>query len=100
MAAYFASRPAKLRPHFKSHKCTRIARLQMAAGAVGITCAKLGEAEVLADVGIREVLIANQIVGPVKVARLIELAKRADPMLAADCAENISMLSASASVRL
>src|SRR5690349_6408965 len=45
MAAFFADRPCGLRPHFKSHKCTHIARLQMQAGAVGITCAKLGEAQ-------------------------------------------------------
>ena len=84
MAAFFADRPCKLRPHFKSHKCTTIARLQMVAGAVGITCAKLGEAEVVADAGIRNILIANQIVGPIKIRRLIELCRRADPMVAVD----------------
>ena len=94
MAGFFAHRPAKLRPHFKSHKCTRIARLQMQAGAVGITCAKLGEAEVLADAGVHELLIANQVVGPLKVARLVELARRARPMVAVDNAENLAMLSA------
>src|SRR5580692_11018965 len=84
MAGYFANRPSGLRPHFKSHKCTRIARLQMAAGAVGITCAKLGEAEAVAEAGIREILIANQIVGPIKIARLITLAQRAAPIVAVD----------------
>src|SRR6478752_336439 len=82
LASYFTDRHCKLRPHFKSHKCTAIAKLQMQAGAVGITCAKLGEAEVLADAGIRNILIANQIVGRVKIARLVELAKRAAPMVA------------------
>lgn len=96
MAAFFAGRHAKLRPHFKSHKCTTIARLQMEAGAVGVTCAKLGEAEVLADAGIRNILIANEIVGRLKVARLIELAKRASPMVAVDCPENVLMLSQAA----
>jgi D-serine deaminase-like pyridoxal phosphate-dependent protein len=96
MASYFTARPCKLRPHFKSHKCTQIARLQMQAGAVGITCAKLGEAEVVADAGIRQILIANQIVGRIKVARLVELAKRADPIVAVDSPENIRMLSAAA----
>ena len=52
------------RPHFKGHKTIEIARKQIAAGAIGLTCAKLGEAEVLADAGIRDILIANQIVGP------------------------------------
>ncbi len=96
MASYFRGKHTKLRPHFKSHKCTRIARAQMAAGATGITCAKLGEAEVLADAGIRKILIANEIVGPVKIARLIKLAQRADPIVAVDCAENIRMLSEAA----
>ena len=77
MADRFRDAPVRLRPHFKSNKCIHIARLQVAAGAVGITCAKLGEAEVLADGGITDILIANQIVGPIKIARLIELRRRA-----------------------
>jgi D-serine deaminase-like pyridoxal phosphate-dependent protein len=93
MASYFADRRCKLRPHFKSHKCTQISRLQMQAGAVGITCAKLGEAEVLADAGIRHILIANQIVGPIKIARLVELASRAEPIVAVDSMDNMRMLS-------
>jgi D-serine deaminase-like pyridoxal phosphate-dependent protein len=97
MAAFFAGRHCRLRPHFKSHKCTRIARLQMEAGAVGITCAKLGEAEVLADAGMEDILIANQIVGRTKMLRLIELARRARPMVAVDSPENVKMLSEAAS---
>jgi D-serine deaminase-like pyridoxal phosphate-dependent protein len=96
MASFFAQRHCKLRPHFKSHKCTAIARLQMKAGAVGITCAKLGEAEVVADAGIRNILIANQIVGPLKIRRLVELCRRADPMVAVDSAMNVKMLSEAA----
>lgn len=68
----------------------------MEAGAVGMTCAKLGEAEVLADAGIRDILIANEIVGPLKIGRLIALYARANPMVAVDSAENIQMLSAHA----
>jgi len=68
MSDFFARRHAKLRPHFKSHKCVTIARRQLENGnAVGITCAKLSEAEVLAAGGIRDILIANQIVGLDKV---------------------------------
>lgn len=93
MAGFFASRHCKLRPHFKSHKCTAIARRQMEAGAVGITCAKLGEAEVVADAGIRDILIANQIVGPLKIQQLIELCRRADAIVAVDSPDNIRMLS-------
>lgn len=96
MAAFFADRHCKLRPHFKSHKCTTIARMQMKAGAVGITCAKLGEAEVVADAGIRNILIANQIVGPLKIQRLVDLCRRADPMVAVDSSDNIKALAAGA----
>jgi D-serine deaminase-like pyridoxal phosphate-dependent protein len=97
MANFFANRHSKLRPHFKSHKCTTIARMQMKAGAIGITCAKLGEAEVVADAGIRNILVANQIVGPLKIRRLIELCRRADPMVVVDSADNVKMLSEHAS---
>ncbi len=93
LAGYFSTRHCKLRPHFKSHKCTAIAKLQMAAGAVGMTCAKLGEAEVLADAGIGNILVANQIVGPLKIARLINLCRRANVMLAVDSLVNVKMLS-------
>jgi D-serine deaminase-like pyridoxal phosphate-dependent protein len=98
MASFFQSRPAKLRPHFKSHKCPKLALLQLKSGAVGITCAKLGEAEVIADAGVRDILIANQIVGSLKIARLVALAKRASVMVAVDSADNVKMLSAAAVV--
>jgi D-serine deaminase-like pyridoxal phosphate-dependent protein len=75
MAGFFASRPAKLRPHFKTPKCAEVVRRQLAAGAIGVTCAKLGEAEALAGAGVRtSVLIANQLVGATKLARLVTLA--------------------------
>jgi D-serine deaminase-like pyridoxal phosphate-dependent protein len=96
MSSYFATRHAKLRPHFKSHKCTTLAKMQLAAGAIGITCAKLGEAEALANAGIKNILIANQIVGPIKIARLVELAKRAEPIIAADNIDNLRMISQAA----
>src|SRR5204862_8180767 len=59
------------RPHSKAHKTPQIAHKQIAAGAIGITCAKLGEAEVMAAAGIRDLLIANQIVRAVKLGRLL-----------------------------
>ena len=77
MADFFQGRPGQLRPHFKNHKCATLARRQLEAGsAIGITCAKLGEAEVLADAGIDDVLIANQVVGAPKLPRLVALARR------------------------
>ena len=77
MAGYFAGRACKLRPHFKSHKCVTLANRQLAAGnASGITCAKLAEAEQLVAGGVREVLIANQVVGAGKAARVAALEPR------------------------
>ncbi len=96
MADFAAGGPAMLRPHAKTHKCVEIARLQLDAGAVGITCAKLGEAEALADGGISDILIANQIVGPLKLARLVELARRCTVTVAVDDADNVRRLSSAA----
>jgi len=96
MANFAAGGPAKLRPHAKTHKCVEIARLQLGAGAVGITCAKVGEAEALVDGGIPDILIANEIVGPLKIARLVELAKRCSITVAVDDAGNVRQLSEAA----
>jgi D-serine deaminase-like pyridoxal phosphate-dependent protein len=96
MAAFVASTHGKLRPHAKTHKCIEIARLQLTSGATGITCAKVSEAEALADGGIPDILIANQIVGPIKVARLVELARRCAVTVAVDDAGNVRELSSAA----
>lgn len=85
------------RPHTKAMKSPVLAKRLLSAGAIGITCAKLGEAEVMADGGIDDILIANQIVGPIKIQRLVELRKRADVMVNVDCAENVDALSTAAS---
>lgn len=85
-----------LRPHSKTHKSPAIAHMQLAAGAHGVTCAKIGEAEVMARAGIRDILIANQIVTKDKIARLMGLAAYTDVMVAVDTAGNIADLSAAA----
>src|SRR5258705_10231899 len=82
------------RPHSKAHKTPELARLQIAAGATGITCAKLGEAEVMAHSGIRDILIANQIVGPIKIQRLLALADHADPIVCVDSVDHLHELDA------
>jgi D-serine deaminase-like pyridoxal phosphate-dependent protein len=82
------------RPHFKGHKTLEIARMQLAAGAIGITCAKLGEAEVLAAGGITDILIANQIVGAAKIARLMAL--KADVIVSVDSEANAAELAEAA----
>src|SRR5688500_9146892 len=69
------------RPHAKCHKSAAIAKKLVEAGAIGVTCAKLGEAEVFADAGVRDLLIANLVVGPQKVRRLVELCRKADPLV-------------------
>ncbi len=97
MADFFASQTANLRPHFKTHKTPIIAHKQIAAGAKGITCAKLSEAEVLVHHGINDVLIANQVVDPVKIARLVDLAQHSDLIVAVDHPDNVAALSAEAS---
>ncbi|HEY4911476.1 MAG TPA: alanine racemase, partial [Methylomirabilota bacterium] len=61
MAAYVKAAGKKLRPHSKTHKSPEIARRQIATGAVGICCAKVGEAEVMAAAGIRNILITTEV---------------------------------------
>lgn len=86
----------RLRPHFKSHKCAALAHKQMEMGAVGITCAKISEAEDLCDSGIDNILIANQIVDPEKIARLARLAGKCSLTVCADEERNLRMLSRAA----
>ncbi len=74
MAAMCRDRGIALRPHIKSHKMPEIALAQLKAGAIGITAAKLGEAEEMAIAGIKDIFIANQITGPAKLKRFAALA--------------------------
>jgi len=82
----------KIRPHVKSHKIPAIALKQIEAGASGITCAKLGEAEVMAKHGIDDILIANQIYGKEKISRLIVLNSKITITVLVDNPINIQML--------
>lgn len=84
------------RPHTKGQKTPEIVRKEIEAGAIGVTCAKLGEAEVMADAGIKDILIANQIVGPAKIARLMALLDHADVIVAVDSTLNVAELAAAA----
>ncbi len=100
MADFFADKPAKLRPHAKTHKSPIIARKQLALGAIGITCAKLGEAEVLAEAGIPDILVANQVIGPLKIARLLALLETGSRVtVAVDDADNLRDLARAAEGR-
>jgi D-serine deaminase-like pyridoxal phosphate-dependent protein len=82
----------KWRPHTKAIKTPAIVHMLLRAGAHGITCAKLSEAEVMAAAGIRDILIANQVVGASKLARLAGLCHHADPIVAVDCEEHVKAL--------
>ncbi|MBI3943162.1 MAG: D-TA family PLP-dependent enzyme [Chloroflexi bacterium] len=84
LAEYCRQHGLKQRPHAKTHKTPAIAHKQLAAGAQGITVAKLGEAEVMADAGITDILIAYPIVGPSKLQRLARLACQAEIAVALD----------------
>src|ERR1700741_4771969 len=77
------------RPHTKGIKVPQIAGMLIAGGAAGITCAKLGEAEVMAAHGFSDILIANQIVGPQKIARLVALRPTCDVIVAVDGQDNV-----------
>jgi D-serine deaminase-like pyridoxal phosphate-dependent protein len=76
-----------LRPHIKTHKIPELARRQVELGAIGIACQKLGEAEVMADAGIDDILITYNIVGSQKQGRLAALARRARLTLVFDSGE-------------
>jgi len=96
MQELLAGTSLALRPHYKSHKCAALAHVQVADGAKGMTCAKLSEAEDLADSGIEDILIANQIAESAKIHRLADLAHKCRLTVCVDNGENISALSAAA----
>jgi D-serine deaminase-like pyridoxal phosphate-dependent protein len=99
MAAYFRAAGVSWRPHTKGQKVPALAHKELAAGAIGVTCAKLSEAEVMAAAGIKDILIANQVVGPAKAVRLAHLLMHADVMVAVDSVESGEELSAAAASR-
>ena len=96
MQKILAGSTLKLRPHYKSHKCASIAKWQIKNGAIGMTCAKLSEAEDLCDAGIEDILIANQIVDGAKIRRLADLAGNCRLTICVDNIENINAISAAA----
>jgi len=93
MNRFLAGKGVRVRPHYKTHKTPAIAIMQLEAGAIGITCAKVEEAETLVFAGVKDILIANEIVGNKKIARLAGLARYANLMVAVDDPKNIEDLS-------
>ncbi len=89
-------RRVRVRAHAKTHKCPEIGKRQVAAGAVGVCCQKVSEAEAMVDGGIADVLVTNEIVGARKLERLAGLAKRARIGVCVDNADNVRELQAAA----
>jgi D-serine deaminase-like pyridoxal phosphate-dependent protein len=96
MATTFRDAGVGWRPHTKAIKTPAIAHRLLQAGALGVTCAKVGEAEVMAAAGIRDILIANQVVGDSKIARLVNLLPHADVVVGVDSRENAEALNRAA----
>jgi len=82
----------RVRPHAKMHKCPEVAKRQLAAGAVGVCCQKVSEAEAMVDGGVADVLVTNEIVGGRKLERLAALSRRAKIGVCVDSAENVAQL--------
>jgi D-serine deaminase-like pyridoxal phosphate-dependent protein len=99
LAEYLEAAGVSWRPHVKGIKVPAIAHKALAAGAIGVTCAKLGEAEVMAAAGIRDILIANQVVGVHKIDRLVHLSRYADVRVAVDDLSNVAELGRAACAR-
>ncbi len=82
-----------VRPHMKTHRTPELAKRQLGGSAVGVTCATVGEAEVMVEAGITDVLIANEVVTVAKLARIAQLARAADVTVAADHPDAVAALS-------
>jgi len=92
MAEFARTHGVRLRPHAKMHKSATIARLQMQAGAVGVCVQKLSEAQVLADLGVDDIFITNEVIAPSKLERLAALAQRIRLAVAVDSALGVERL--------
>lgn len=92
MAQFFRGRPARLRPHFKNHRVLEFAARQVEHGAIGITCARLWQAEKLVNSGNCGVLIANEIAGDAPLGRFVDLSRRAPVLIGIDDARVVADL--------
>jgi D-serine deaminase-like pyridoxal phosphate-dependent protein len=92
MAALLPGTGKTLRPHVKTHRTPELARRQLGGLAIGVTCATVGEAEAMVGAGIDDVLIANEVVDPLKIARLVSLGRRARVGVAVDDPEPVAAL--------
>ena len=93
LQAYLDNHHIANRPHIKTHKIPAIAKMQIDAGAIGITCQKVSEAEVMADAGFTDIFIPYNIIGVSKLSRLMALAARINISVTADSAFTLRGLS-------
>lgn len=96
MAVRMDAMPAGLRPHIKAHKSAELARMQLEAGALGVTTATVAEAVAMARSGVPDILVANQVVHPASIAWLLTAARDARVRVAVDDADNLASLGAAA----
>jgi 3-hydroxy-D-aspartate aldolase len=97
MGEFLRESGLRIRPHSKTHKCSEIAKRQIAAGALGVCCATLREAEAMAAAGIAGVLITSPVIGAAKIERLARLNAEADGLMAvADHPDNVREIAAAA----
>jgi len=96
MSRYFSSVKSNLRAHAKTHKSPIIAHKQIEAGAIGICCQKLGEAEVMAENGVHDILITSEVVDPEKIERLVGLSRHSDIKVIVDNLEVARIISETA----
>jgi len=96
-ADYASHYGLRIRPHTKTHKVPELARLQLDAGAAGLTVAKVGEAEVMAEVNPPQLLVAYPIIGADKLQRLVKITRRLKVTVALDSLEAAARLSSAAS---
>ncbi|MDW7659043.1 MAG: alanine racemase, partial [Bacillota bacterium] len=96
MAALARKNQVALRPHIKTHKTVEIARMQLAAGAQGITVAKVSEAEIMVQAGIDDIFIAYPIIGAAKLRRLLDLNRRCRLIVGVDSLAGADALSEAA----
>ena len=94
MARFFSAGATRLRPHYKNHKCPALARRQIDAGAIGMTCATLAEAEALVSAGITNILISSELAGDRKVGRFVDLARQVDIKAVVDNPRAVAALGA------
>lgn len=96
MARFMRDNGLRHRAHAKNHKCAAIARDQMAAGAVGVCCQKVSEAEALVNAGVPDVLVSNEVINPNMIERLAAMATQVRTMVCVDDLDNIDTISAAA----